>query len=456
MNIYDSEKIAGLLARQGYFPTRRQSEADLIVVNTCAIREKAEQKVFSYLGRLAGLKRRRRKLLVAVGGCVAQQQGARILERQPCVDIVFGTQAIGRLPGLVERAEAGFRPLTDTAPAQGIEMITGTPSGGLGAGVSRFVTIMRGCDNYCTYCVVPFVRGREVSRNPEAVVAEVRELTAGGAREVTLLGQNVNSYGQKEGLCSFAELLERVNRVAGLARIRFTTSHPKDLSDELIGAFGRLDKLCRHLHLPVQAGADRILKRMNRGYTRQRYLEKVARIRSACPGIALTTDIIVGFPGETAADFEETLDLIRTVEYDSLFAFKYSDRPGAPARRFGDKVPEEEKKRRLKAVLDSQEEITRRKNQERVGRIERVLVEGTSRKYAVAGLHDTAVQWTGRTSENRIVNFVQDGGATVESVRPGMLLDVRIEKAFAHSLWGRAPADHTLRIHPKGDTCYAA
>lgn len=456
MNIYDSEKIVGLLASRGYLAVRRPSEADLIVVNTCAIREKAEQKVFSYLGRLAGLKRRRKTLLVAVGGCVAQQEGARILERMPCVDIVFGTQAIGRLPDLVEQAEAGCTPLTDTDPAAGIEMISPAPAGGENAGVSRFVTVMRGCDNYCTYCVVPFVRGREVSRKPETVVAEVRALAAAGVREVTLLGQNVNSYGKKEGLCSFAELLARIDRVAGLARIRFTTSHPKDLSGELIGAFGRLEKLCRHLHLPVQSGADRVLKRMNRGYSRQRYLEKVTRVRQACPAIALTTDIIVGFPGETEEDFEQTLDLIRTVEYDSLFAFKYSDRPSAPARRFGDKVPGEEKKRRLKAVLDSQEQITRRRNQRHVGRIESVLVEGVSRKNAAAGPQDATVQWSGRTSENRIVNFVQEGGAAVDPVKPGMLVDVMIEKAFAHSLWGRMPAGRSEGRHRKGDACYAA
>ncbi len=452
MNVYDSGKIAGLLASHGYRPTRRPSEADLIVVNTCAIREKAEQKVFSYLGRLAGLKRRRRNLLVAVGGCVAQQQGDRILSRQPCVDVVFGTQAIGRLPALVEKAEAGFGPLTDTGPAEGIEMITGAPAGVPDAGVSRFVTIMRGCDNYCTYCVVPFVRGREVSRSPEAVVAEVRELVAGGAREVTLLGQNVNSYGRKEGLCSFARLLERVNAVGGLARIRFTTSHPKDLSDELIAAFGRLEKLCRHLHLPVQSGSDAVLKRMNRGYTRQRYLARVAGIREACPGIALSTDIIVGFPGETEEDFRQTLDLIREVEYDSLFAFKYSDRPDAPARRFGRKVSEQEKKRRLEAVLETQERITRRKNRQRVGRVETVLVEGVSRRKADAGPGDARVQWTGRTSENRIVNFIQEGETDAAPPEPGRLVDVFIEKAFAHSLWGRAPA--TPR--PKGDACYAA
>ena len=456
MNVYDSEKIAGLLASRGYRITGRPSEADLVVVNTCAIREKAEQKVFSYLGRLAGLKRRRTDMLVAVGGCVAQQQGDRIPARQPCVDIVFGTQAIGRLPALVERAEAGFGPLIDTGPSEGIEMISGAPAGGLDAGISRFVTIMRGCDNYCSYCVVPFVRGREVSRNPEAVVAEVRELVADGAREVTLLGQNVNSYGRKEGLCSFARLLARVNAVDGLARIRFTTSHPKDLSDELIAAFGSLDKLCRHLHLPVQSGSDAVLKRMNRGYTRQHYLARVERVRAASPGIALSTDIIVGFPGETEEDFRQTLELIREVEYDSLFAFKYSDRPDAPARRFGRKVAEEEKKRRLKAVLDTQEHITRRKNRQCVGRIETVLVEGVSRRNAATGTGDARMQWTGRTSENRIVNFSREEGAAVAPPEPGQLVDVLIEKAFAHSLWGRAPADRPVKPRPKGDACYAA
>jgi len=456
MNVYDSEKIAGLLSSQGYRRTDRQAAADLVVVNTCAIREKAEQKVFSYLGRLAGLKRRKKALLIAVGGCVAQQEGVRILQRQPCVDIVFGTQALGRLPRLVEQAEAGRGPLTDTGPCDGVEALNGLPAGMQISGISRYVTIMRGCDNFCTYCVVPSVRGREASRSPETVVAEVRELVAGGVKEVTLLGQNVNSYGKKENLCSFAELLERINLVPGLTRIRFTTSHPKDLSEELVNAYRRLGKLCHHLHLPVQAGSDRILKKMNRGYTRRHYLEKVDRIRSVCPGIALTTDVIVGFPGETAEDFGRTLDLIRTVEYDALFAFKYSDRPSAPASRFRDKVSEDEKKQRLKQVLDCQEQITRRKNQQRVGLIEQVLVEGPSKKSAAILPDLGSFQWMGRTSENRIVNFVQEASPSAEPMCPGGLVDVMIEKAFSHSLWGRVPTDQSADHRPKGDTCYAA
>ena len=304
-------------------------------------------------------------------------------------------------------------------------------------GISRFVTIMRGCDNFCAYCVVPHVRGRETSRRPEAILAEVRGAVADGAREITLLGQNVNSYGAKEGLCSFAELLTRVNAVEGLARIRFTTSHPKDLTRELIGAFGRLGRLCPHIHLPVQSGSDRILERMNRRYTRAHYLDIISKLRDSCDQIAVTTDMIVGFPGETRAEFEATLDLMRQVQFDSLFAFIYSDRPKAPSTLLPDKVPFTEKRERLQELLRLQDTITRRKNAALVGTVQEVMAEGFSKRQASGGEGESSAQWTGRTPGNKVVNFdVDDAPAGSGDIRPGRLVPVRIERVLAHSLRG--------------------
>jgi tRNA-2-methylthio-N6-dimethylallyladenosine synthase len=326
--------------------------------------------------------------------------------------------------------------------------------------VSTFVTIMRGCDNYCTYCVVPHVRGREASRRPDRIVDEVRMRVDQGIREVTLLGQNVNSYGRKEGLGTFVELLSAVNAIAGLGRIRFTTSHPKDLSDDLIQAFNRLEKLCHHIHLPVQSGDDRILTRMNRKYTRSDYLAKIERLRNACPDIAVTSDIIVGFPGETDAQFKATMDLVRSVGYDGLFAFMYSDRPSAPATAFSEKVPEGLKKERLQALLALQEGITRQKNESLVGLVRQVLVEGRSRDVAQARGAETALpvtRWTGRTSSNHIVHFtVPDGPVGPKELLTGSFADIMIEGAHAHSLWGR-PIDGSNPATPvKGETTIAA
>ncbi len=369
----------------------------------------------------------------------------------PHLDLVFGTHALGRLPALVRRIEAEGCRLVDVGPAGGIQHPAGCPEPlPRGPKVSRFVTIMQGCDNFCTYCVVPHVRGREVSRTPEAILEEVRRLVAAGVREVTLLGQNVNSYGLKEGLCSFADLLGRIDAVPGLERLRFTTSHPKDLSDALVRAFGDLERLCHHIHLPVQSGSNRVLERMNRRYTREVYLQRVARLRAVRPDIAITSDIIVGFPGEEPADFQDTLALVREVEFDGLFAFKYSDRPSAPASRFGDKVPEALKQRRLQTLLALQEESTLRKNQALVGSLQKVLVEGAGRRIPglspgapVSGLPargEGQRQWTGRTSGFKIVHFCGPeepaGGTFTNAVDAGMVIDVQIERAYAHSLRG--------------------
>jgi tRNA-2-methylthio-N6-dimethylallyladenosine synthase len=325
--------------------------------------------------------------------------------------------------------------------------------------VSSFVSIMQGCDNFCSYCVVPYVRGRERSRDPDSIIREIGGLTVAGVKEVTLLGQNVNSYGKKEGLCSFADLLRRIDALEQLMRIRFTTSHPKDLDDDLVQAFATLAKLCHHIHLPVQAGSDRILRAMNRKYTKALYLDKVRKLRDTCPEIAITTDIIVGFPGETAADFEETLELLRAVEFDGLFAFIYSDRPNVPAVRFADKIPEQQKTDRLQRVLALQDQIGMKKHAALVGTVQSVLVAGLSKKQpeGSSAAHRNGVQWSGRTSTNRIVNFSgAKPGADESDMKPGQIVDVRIERAFAHSLWGRAAAAQPSARGMKGEIRHVA
>lgn len=458
MNVYDSDQMAAVLHPMGYQSAASAEAADLILVNTCSIRAKAEQKLFSFLGRLAPLKKNNPDLIIGVGGCVAQQEGGKIIQRVPHTDFVFGTQAIPRLPGIVDKVARHRRMVIDTEMST---RIVEPPSQALpqGGQVSRFVTIMHGCDNFCTYCVVPHVRGREASRRPQAILDEIRRLVDAGTREVTLLGQNVNSYGRKEGLCSFAELLNRVNAVQGLARIRFTTSHPKDLSNSLMAAFRDLDKLCPHIHLPVQSGSDRVLHKMNRKYDSKLFLDRVAGLRKVCPQIAVTSDIIVGFPGESGQDFQQTLDLLARVEFDGIFAFKYSDRPQAPAARFPDKVAEALKAARLQEVLALQDGITRRKNNRLIGSLQSVLVEGTSKKQgaAQANANGEEIQWSGRSLTNKIVNFNQDI-STAGTPEPliGRLVEVKIKKAFAHSLWGRSARIAPVSLAWKGEKCCAA
>lgn len=457
MNVYDTERMAMLLSRLRYRRTDRLESADLIVVNTCAIRAKAEQKVFSFLGRLARLKQNNPGLIIAAGGCVAQQEGARMLERAPYLDVVFGTHAIGRLARIIERVEKEKCRIVDIDMSAGVEEFDTIRNFRDDGQVTSFVTIMQGCDNYCTYCVVPHVRGPEASRRPEKIVAEIKDLVRSGIREVTLLGQNVNSYGQKEGWCDFAALLQQINRIDGLLRIRFTTSHPKDLSPELCRAFKHLDKLCHHIHLPVQSGSNRVLQRMNRKYTREQYLDRIEQLRSNCPDIAITSDFIVGFPGERQADFDQTLALIRQVAFDGIFAFKYSDRPSAPARQFQPKLPEEVKNERLQILLDIQDEITLGRNQSLVGTVQQVLVEGHSKRNVKKDidLSPNSFQWTGRTSTNKIVNFLLDGSSAKDSPA-GALVRVEIEKALAHSLWGRPTGVDTTPTYLKGERSYAA
>jgi tRNA-2-methylthio-N6-dimethylallyladenosine synthase len=454
MNVADSEQMAAALAPMGLSRAPVLESADLVIVNTCSVRAKAEQKAFSFLGQLGDLKRRRPHMIVGVAGCVAQQEGARILERSPLVDLVIGTRAIARLSDHVRRvSEERCRivdvdmglPFEERVPASAAEATLGP--------VCRFVTIMRGCDNFCAYCVVPHVRGREASRRPEEILNEIGAAVRSGSREITLLGQNVNSYGRKEGLCSFAELLDRVDRIDGLLRIRFTTSHPKDLTPDLMERFARLEKLCPHIHLPVQSGSNRVLRRMNRGYTREHYLDKVIKLRDTCPEIAVTSDMIVGFPGEGDADFEQTLDLMRSVQFDGLFAFMYSDRPIAPASRFADKVPVAVSRKRLHTLLALQDDITFRRNTGLVGSVQTVLVEGAGRRVG-GGTGALGASWTGRTPGNKIVHFDPEPGSG--RAGRGALVQVRIEKAMAHSLRGVMVPGRGADGNGKGGTHDAA
>ena len=439
MNVYDSEQITMRLATIGYEQTASMAGADVIIVNTCTVRAKAEQKAFSLLGRLARLKRNKKRLIIGVGGCVAQQEGKKILDRMPAVDLVFGTRAIDRLPHLIRQIEARRCRIVDVDMNAAPQISDGIVESRNENQSTRFVTIMRGCDNHCTYCVVPFVRGSETSRTPENILREIRNMVESGAKEVTLLGQNVNSYGNNQNLCTFTELLSMISEIEGLLRIRFTTSHPKDLGPELIMAFRNLPKLCPHIHLPVQSGSNRVLKRMNRQYTREQYLDKVMKLRDTCSRIALTSDIIVGFPGESQADFEQTLQLIKTVEFDGLFAFQYSDRPLAPSVKLPDKLSEPIISKRLQILLKLQEKITRRKNEALAGSTQLVLTEGLSKKHGSNPLSEagTDVQWTGRTSTNKIVNFYVDGPVTDSEDLTGHLVGVHIDKGFSHSLFGR-------------------
>lgn len=459
MNVYDSEQIAIQLAATGYQQTSSLEKADLVILNTCTVRAKAEQKAFSFLGRLARLKKKKPGLIVGVGGCVAQQEGAKILKRVPHLDLIFGTQAIDRLSALISKIEAKRCRIVDVAMSENPDLFDPAPAELNPKPVSRFVTIMRGCDNFCTYCVVPYVRGRETSRHPDNIIKEIKSFVDSGVKEITLLGQNVNSYGKKEGLLSFTDLLARVQTIEGLLRIRFTTSHPKDFDQDLINAFQANDKLCNHIHLPVQSGSNRMLKRMNRKYTKELYLDKVAKLRDTCPEIAITSDMIVGFPGESDADFDDTLDLMRKVEFDGLFAFMYSDRPNAPATQFKTKISAPQKSARLQILLELQETYTKEKNEALIGSIQPIIAEGFSKKQSFDSPDEPnqAAQWTGRTSTNKIVNFYHnDIPGDRGDIFPGKMVHVKIEKAYAHSLWGKPVEIESTAEGLKGEKSYAA
>lgn len=421
MNVEESGKIAAQLAEIGYRQIDDAASADLVILNTCSVRARAEEKVIQHLENYSGRKRRQPGFILGVGGCVAQQEGKRLLERLRHLDFVFGTHSIHLVPQMVQAAEKGRR----TAEVDFLDTETRLnlfPTESGEGGVSRFVTIMQGCDNFCSYCIVPFVRGREISRRSGDILDEIGRLAESGVREVTLLGQNVNSYGLKSpGELDFSGLLRNVAAIKGIERIRFTTSHPKDLSPALVECFAELDKLCSHFHLPAQSGSDRILSLMNRGYTRQEYLTMVAALKSARPDVQITGDIIVGFPGETEADFQETLSLMKEVEFSDLFSFIYSVRPETAAASLSDDTSRKEKLARLDQVQSLQREMTMARHRSFVGTRQQLLVEGPSKRSG---------QCYGRTSGNRVVNFA----GTPDLV--GQLVEVAITTAYQNSLLG--------------------
>jgi tRNA-2-methylthio-N6-dimethylallyladenosine synthase len=423
MNENDSEKLAGMLESMGYRHTDTLEESDLILFNTCCVRENAELKVYGHLGSLKALKTSKPGMIIAVCGCMMQQQDVvnHILKKYKHVDLIFGTHNLHRFPELLYNALNSDAAVADVSVSEGY-IAEGIPIRREN-GVKAWVTIMYGCNNFCSYCIVPYVRGRERSRRISDIIDEAKLLGHQGYKEITLLGQNVNSYGLdlKDGT-SFSQLLRRLEDVEGIERIRFMTSHPKDLSDDLIYAMRDCSKVCGHLHLPVQAGSNRILHEMNRKYTRERYFDLVDRIREKIPDISLTTDIIVGFPGETDEDFEQTLDLIRRVRFDYAYTFLYSKRTGTPAAQKSEQVSEETKKVRFDALLDLQNSISREINSALAGKQLEILVEGPSK--------NNINMMTGRTRTNKIVNFKGESGLI------GRLASVRIENTGTWSLDG--------------------
>jgi tRNA-2-methylthio-N6-dimethylallyladenosine synthase len=419
MNEHDSERMAGMLEAEGRCLSADPASADLVILNTCSIREKAEQKFFSELGRLRSLKEQNPNMKIAVAGCIAQQEGRSILARAPYVDIVFGPSDLAGLPSLVEAANTGREPAVSTKGDPAYHRIQ-FPTKRTDR-IKAWVSIMYGCDNFCTYCVVPYLRGRERSRPAEHIVQEVSRLAAEGCKEVTLLGQNVNSYGKGlEDGADFPKLLGLIQDT-GIERIRFMTSHPRDLSDGLIAAVRDLPKVCEAVHLPVQSGSDRVLASMNRRYTRADYLDRITKLRSAVPGIALTTDIIVGFPGESEDDFEDTVQLLTDVRFDNIFAFKYSKRPGTAALRLDGHMGDDVKEQRLAKILELQKEISLQKNRDMIGSVCEVLIDGPSKK-------GDAV--CGRTHTNKVVNV----HASADLI--GTVARVEITSASLNSLNG--------------------
>jgi tRNA-2-methylthio-N6-dimethylallyladenosine synthase len=425
MNVHDSERMAGLLEQAGFEPTDTADDADLVVINTCSVRERAEGQLYTRLGELRQMRiESGHDPVVAVAGCVAQQEGEAILKRAPGVtDVLVGTQAIRRLPMLVQQVEAGAGPAVDLNPYEDVSWPLGVTR--RADPVKAYVTIIEGCNEFCSFCVVPYTRGHERMRAKADILAEVREAADGGRREVQLLGQIVNHYeAPDEPGCDFTALLEAIHEVDGIERIRFASPHPRHFDDRFLDAMARLPKICRHLHLPVQSGSTRVLDAMRRRYTRESYLDLVARIRAALPAVALSTDMIVGFPGETAADFEDTLTLTAAVRYHSMFSFKYSARPNTLAdKRLTDDVDEAEKTRRIMALQALQRDVQSELNAALVGTTVEVLIDSASRR------RDTEL--SGRTSSNVVVNLPGPDAWI------GRTAAVRIERAGPHSVWGQ-------------------
>ena len=426
MNEYDSDKMADVLgAAQGYEKTDNPEDADLILFNTCSVREKAQEKVFSDLGRVKHLKARGVK--IGVGGCVASQEGAEIIKRAPFVDVVFGPQTLHRLPELLDSSNAQHKPQVDISFPE-IEKFDHLPPARV-EGASAFVSIMEGCSKYCSYCVVPYTRGEEFSRPFEEVLIEVAGLAEQGVKEITLLGQNVNAYrgamGDSGEIADFALLIEYVAEIPGIERIRYTTSHPNEFTQRLIDVYARVPQLVSHLHLPVQHGSDRILMAMKRGYTAMEYKSIIRKLRAVRPDMSMSSDFIVGFPGETEEDFQKMMRLIGDVGYDTSFSFIFSPRPGTPAANLHDDTPHEVKLKRLQHLQATIEQNVRAISASRVGTVQRILVEGPSRK--------NPEELMGRTACNRIVNF---GAGAGRDRLVGQMIDVRITEALPHSLRG--------------------
>ena len=419
MNVYDSVRIKNLLAPLDYSETGDMAEADLILFNTCTVREKAKHKFLSELGRLKENKEKNQDLIIGVGGCVAQEEGERLLKKAPHLDLVFGVDQIDRLPALIEQIKAQKERLVltafDTDPKLSLSYLQGHKSS-----VSSYVTVMMGCDKHCSFCIVPFTRGREKSRSPREILQEIELMVQKGTKEVTLLGQNVNSYRCQD--VRFPELLGLVSQIDGLKRIRFTSPHPQDFCNGMIACYAALPNLCRHLHLPVQSGNNDVLKKMFRFYSIEHYKERIDALRQRVTGIAITTDIIVGFPGETVSQYEDTLNLLREIRYDSIYSFKYSPRTGTKAsKKYQDDIPEVEKERRLSQLQSLQDAISLEINQAQVGQSVEALVEKISKKGHLQG----------RTDTNKLVHFPGDSSLI------GCFTEVEIKQAFPHSFLGK-------------------
>lgn len=423
MNEHDSEKISWTLDSMGYEITDNREEADFIIFNTCAVRKSAEERVFGQLGELKALKRKNPDLVLSVCGCMMQREDIRdvVLKKYRHVDIIFGTNNIHKLPQLISRYNETGKTIVDINEEN--REIEESIEANRKYSYKSFVNITYGCNNFCTYCIVPYTRGRERSREPESIISEIKDLALNGCKEVTLLGQNVNSYGKTlERDYSFSDLLKEINDIDGIERIRFMTSHPKDLSDDLIEAYSSLDKLCNHLHLPIQSGSNRILKAMNRKYTREDYLKIIDKIKKAVPDIAITTDLIVGFPGETDEDFEETLDIVRSVGYDSAFSFLYSIREGTKAAEMDNQVPDKVKHERFNRLQETLNPIGLENNQKLIGKVVEVLVEDVSKN------NDLVLN--GRTRCSKLVHFPGDNSLI------GKLVKVKIDSAKTFTLEG--------------------
>ena len=419
-NESDSEKLSGMLKKMGYTPTDNPDEADVILFNTCAVRENAEKKLFGRVGALKPLKEKNPELLLGVCGCMAQEAGMeeKFRRRYRFVDMVFGTHALYRFPEILKKALSERTQVRDVSDIDG-EVTEGIPVD-RASSVKSYVSVMYGCNNFCSYCIVPYVRGRERSRAYRDVINEVREIADSGCKEIMLLGQNVNSY---NGGVDFPELLYKVSEVPGIERIRFMSSHPKDISSELISVMAERENICNQLHLPVQSGSDRILKLMNRHYNTEHYLSIVDEVKKKIPDVTLTTDIIVGFPGETDEDFLKTVELLKTVRYDSIFSFIYSKRTGTPAEKMADVMTEEHKHENFSKMLEIQNEISLEKNKALIGSVQSVLVEGQSKTD-----HD---KMSGRSEGGKLVHFSSD------AVRPGDIVKVKIESVNTWTLSGK-------------------